>query len=163
LFEEHLTFRLRRSYDSLVGRHRFEPFERGGLRLFENIGDGSGEDFVVAAPSDPLLSTTLTTAGLLQIGRLDTGYYDHVCVDGRQIEDRRECPLVLLDHEAALPFERIVVIRQIDKSFLSFMLKNDAKAMPAALAEKSRSGVRLVRWRAVATCAVPVSERQAVQ
>jgi hypothetical protein len=34
---------------------------------------------------------------------------------------------VLIDHEAALQFERIVVIRRIDQSFLSFMISNGAK------------------------------------
>jgi hypothetical protein len=125
-FEQRLPFRLPQSYASLVGRYRFDPFERGGLRLFGNLGDGSREDLVFAAPKDPFLWKPLVAAGLLQIGRLDTGSYDPVCLDGRQ-KNRREYPLVLLDHEAALQFERIVVIRRIDQSFLSFMLNNGAR------------------------------------
>jgi hypothetical protein len=126
-FEARLPFPLPKSYGSLVGRYRFDPFERGGLRLFGNLGDGSREDLVFAAPNDPFLWKPLTAAGLLQIGRLDTGSYDPVCLDGRQMKNRREYPLVLLDHEAALQFERIVVVRRIDDSFLSFMYSNRAK------------------------------------
>jgi hypothetical protein len=126
-FEARLPFPLPKSYGSLVRRYRFDPFELGGLRLFGNLGDGSREDLVFAAANDPFLWKPLTTAGLLQIGRLDTGSYDPVCLDGRQMKNRREYPLVLLDHEAALQFERIVVVRRIDDSFLSFMYSNRAK------------------------------------
>src|SRR5262249_22206276 len=126
-FEARLPFRLPTSYGSLVSRYRFDPFERGGLRLFGNLGDGSREDLIWAAPDDSFLWKALVTAGLLQIGRLDTGSYDPVCLDGRQMKSRREYPLVLLDHEAALQFERIVVTRRIDQSFLSFMFNNGAK------------------------------------
>jgi hypothetical protein len=126
-FETRLPFPLPKSYASLVGRYRFAPFERGGLRLFGNLGDGSREDLVFAATNDPFLWKPLATAGLLQIGRLDTGSYDPVCLDGRQMKHRREYPLVLLDHEAALQFGRIVVRRQIDDSFLSFMDSNSDK------------------------------------
>jgi hypothetical protein len=128
-FEARLPCRLPKSYASLVGRYRFDPFERGGLRLFGNLGDGSREDLVFAAPNDPFLWKPLGTAGLLQIGRLDTGSYDPVCLDGRQTKNRRqrEYPLVLLDHEAALQFERIVIVRRIAPSFLSFMFSNGAR------------------------------------
>ena len=126
-FEKDLTFRLPKSYASLVRRYRFDPFERGGLRLFGNLGDGSREDLVSAAPSDPFLWKPLAAAGLLQIGRPDTGSYDPVCLDSRRMKSGSEYPLVQLDHEAALQFERIVVIRRIDQSFLSFMFNNGAR------------------------------------
>jgi len=126
-FEARLPFRLPKSYASLVSRYRFDPFEWAGLRFFGNLGDGSREDLVVAAPNDPFLWKPLVAASVLQIGRLDTGSYDPVCLDGRQTKNGRECPLVLLDHEAALQFERIMVVRRIDQSFLSFMFNNGAK------------------------------------
>jgi hypothetical protein len=54
-FEARLPFRLPKSYGSLVGRYRFDPFERGCLRLFGNLGDGSREDLIFAAPNDQFL------------------------------------------------------------------------------------------------------------
>jgi len=95
--------------------------------LFGNLGDGSREDLVFAAQSDPFLWTPLFAAGLLQIGRLDTGSYDPVCLDSRRMKSESEYPLVLLDHEAALQSERIIVSRRIDQSFLSFMFNNGAR------------------------------------
>ena len=82
----------------------------------------------MATLSDPYLSKAALSAGLLQIGRPETGGYDPVCLDGREMKDRGECPLVLLDHEALLQFQRVVVVKEIDESFLSFMLHNGAAA-----------------------------------
>jgi len=43
------------------------------------------------------------------------------------MKSESEYPLVLLDHEAALQSERIIVSRRIDQSFLSFMFNNGAR------------------------------------
>ena len=125
-FEASLPRRFPASYTSFLSRYRFPAFDRGGIRLFGNLGDGSEEDLVVAALKDPHLSKAMLSAGVLQIGRPETGHYDPVCLDSREIKNRREYPLVLLDHEALLRFQRVVVIKEIDESFLSFMLHNGA-------------------------------------
>jgi len=127
-FEASLPRRFPASYSSLFSRYRFPAFDRGGIRLFGNLGDESEEDLSEAAKMDPNLSKPALSAGLLQIGRPETGAYDPVCLDSRQMKNRREYPLVLLDHESLLQFERVVVVQKIDESFLSFMLHNGAAA-----------------------------------
>lgn len=126
--EERLPRRFPASFASLVYRYRFAPFDRGGIRFFGNMGDGSEEELVVAMHKDPGLSTPTLSLGLLQVGRPDTGQYDPVCLDGRGMKNRKEYPLVILDHEALLQFERVVVIKECADSFLRFMLHNGAAA-----------------------------------
>lgn len=127
-FEACLPRRFPASYTSFLSRYRFPAFDRGGIRLFGSLGDGSEEDLGVATLRDPHLSKAALSAGLLQIGRPETGGYDPVCLDSREMKNQREYPLVLLDHEALLQFQRVVVVREIDGSFLSFMLHNGAAA-----------------------------------
>jgi hypothetical protein len=126
-FEAGLPRRFPASFSSLYSRYRFPAFERGGLYLFGNLGDGSDDELAVASRVDPGL-TAARDAGVLQIGRPDTGQYDLVCLDSRGRKNRQEYPLVLLDHEVLLQFNRISVMQIIDQSFLSFMVRNAAAA-----------------------------------
>ena len=127
-FEASLPRRFPATYSSFLSRYRFPAFDRGGIRLFGSLGDGSEEELGVATLKDPHLSKAALSAGLLQIGRPETGGYDPVCFDSRDMKNRGEYPLVLLDHEALLQFQRVVVVKEIDESFLSFMLHNGAAA-----------------------------------
>src|SRR5262245_55479407 len=93
-FEEGLPRRLPASYAALVYRYRFPTFDRGGISFFGNMGDGDDSDLRIASMKDPHLSRPALQAGLLQIGRPDTGTYDAVCLDSRGMKNRGEYPLV---------------------------------------------------------------------
>jgi hypothetical protein len=48
-------------------------------------------------------------------------------VGRRGVKNRQEYPLVILDHEALLQYQRVEIIKECDDSFLSFMLHNGAE------------------------------------
>jgi hypothetical protein len=122
-FEADLPRLFPASFSSLYSRYRFPAFECGGVYLFGNLGDDSNDDLTVASRVDSGLAAA-REAGVLQIGRPDTGEYDLVCLDSRGRKNRKEYPLVLLDHEALFQF----VLKIMDESFLSFMARNATAA-----------------------------------
>lgn len=99
--ELRLGFALPRTLRAFVTRYAYDAFDRGGVTLFANRGDGGDDDLVVAALRDPHLSAWLTHHRLVQIGRPDTGAYDPVCVE-LPARANREARIVRLDHEAIL-------------------------------------------------------------
>lgn len=122
--ESKLPRRFPASYASLLSRYRFGAFERGGIAFFGNTGERCEDDLEVAIFADRHLSEPLLRGGLLQVGRPSTGAYDPVCFDSRERKNRAEYALVVLEHEAVLQSQRLVVVRRVDDSFLSFMLHN---------------------------------------
>ena len=67
----------------------------------------------MATLRDAYLSKAALSTGLLQIGHPETGAFDPVCLDSRQMKNRREYPLLLLDHEALLQFQPVLVVQMI--------------------------------------------------
>jgi hypothetical protein len=85
-----------------------------------STGDLGGEDELAARIfADRALSMVLLRSGYLQVGMsVDGAFYDPVCFDTRSRRGGGECPLVRVDHEAALTQDRISVVREVAPSFL---------------------------------------------
>jgi len=122
-FKAKLPSRLPRSYESFVTRYLFPAFDVGPVTLFANTGGGVPEqwELVNAVFWDQHLSAPLLAAGLLQFGRPSTGSYDPVCFDLKARTNAEECPVVQVDHEAALVRERVKVVSQLAPSFLALI------------------------------------------
>ncbi|GAO01228.1 SMI1/KNR4 family protein [Anaeromyxobacter sp. PSR-1] len=124
-FEAKLPGRLPRSYGSFVTRYLFPAFDVGPVTLFANTGGGVGErwELVQAAFWDEHLSTPLLAAGFVQFGRPSGGSYDPVCFDLNKTTNAGECPVVQLDHEAALMGGKVQVVADIAPSFMALLAR----------------------------------------
>ncbi|BDG05997.1 hypothetical protein [Anaeromyxobacter oryzae] len=111
------------SFRSLVTRYAFAAFDLGPAHLFANEGEPTGEDELARRIfADRTLATVLLQAGYVQIGMsVDGAFYDPVCLDMNERGRGGEYPLVRMDHEVALQFDRIRVVRRIARSFLQFI------------------------------------------
>jgi len=116
-FEATLPSRLPPSFRSLFRRYRFAPFRVSGIEIFGNRGGDHRDDLAIASLSDPVLLSVTRQHGLIQVGRPDTGAYDPVCFDMRRRSKDGEAPLVCVDHEGILMYERIEVLRECARSF----------------------------------------------
>lgn len=120
-FEAKLPGALPRSYRSLVTRYLFPAFQVGAVMLFANTGVGVHDELVDAAFRDRFLAAPLLAAGLVQFGRRDAANYDPICFDLTRRANSGECPVVHLDHEAALMHQRVEVIAELASSFLDLV------------------------------------------
>lgn len=116
-FEAKLPGHLPRSYRSLVTRYLFPAFQVGAVMLFANTGAGVHEELVDAAFRDRALATPLLASGFVQFGRRDAANYDPICFDLNRRSNSGECPIVHLDHEAALMQQRVEVVAELAPSF----------------------------------------------
>jgi hypothetical protein len=122
-FEAKLPGRLPRSYRSFASRYLFPAFEVGPVTLFANTGGAVPEqwELVQAAFLDEALSAPLLAAGFVQFGRPSTGSYDPVCFDLNKRTNAGECPVIQVDHEAALQGLGIRVVAELAPSFLALV------------------------------------------
>lgn len=120
-FEARLPGRLPRSYKSLISRFLFPAFDVGPVRLFANTGAGVQDELVAAVFRDPGIHAPLLAAGFVQFGRPSTGRYDPVCFDLNRRTNGGECPVVQLDHEAALMLGQVRVVAELAPDFLSLV------------------------------------------
>jgi hypothetical protein len=122
-FEAKLPRRLPRSYRSFATRYLFPAFDVGPVTLFANTGGGVGEqwELVQAAFWDKHLSGPLLASGFVQFGRPSGGSYDPVCFDLNNRTNAGECPVVQLDHEAALVGWKVQVVAELAPSFLALV------------------------------------------
>jgi hypothetical protein len=120
--EARLPGRFPPSFRSLVARYAFPALELGRFRLFASSGEPElDEELGVRLFRDPALAQVALGAGYLQVGVPVRSGYDPVCF---QLGGRRgggECPLVQLDHEAALQHAEARVARQVAASFLELV------------------------------------------
>lgn len=120
-FEARLPGRLPRSYKSLISRYLFPAFEVGPVLLFANTGAGVQDELAVAMFRDPGIHAPLLAAGFVQFGRRSSGSYDPVCFDLNRMTNEGECPVVQVDHEAALMLGQAKVLSEVANSFLSLV------------------------------------------
>lgn len=92
-------------FGELVANHAFLAFDVGEVRMYSNI---RGEtDSLEELLDDKILTTALTAAGFLPFGRPVTGSYDRVCFDVRKRSRLDDAPIVVMNHEAILSFNKI--------------------------------------------------------
>jgi|SRR5579862_76573 len=114
--EARLPKRLPQSFESLLLRHCFPPFDAGGITFFGWESDSS-ELFHVLPPNEGTLSELLLPAGYIQIGRPDTGDFDAVCFDLNAAKQNRESRIVRADHEEILCNSRVRIVGELWPSF----------------------------------------------
>ena len=108
------------SFRSLVRRYLFPTFQLGDVRLLANTGLGAASELADAVFSDRVLSRVLLDHGFVQFGRF-RDRYDPVCFELWNRRGGGECPVVVLDHEAALIGGRAVVTYRLADSFLALI------------------------------------------
>jgi hypothetical protein len=118
--EAKLPKRLPQSFQSLLSRYSFRPFDASGISFF-GWGPGSAELSEVASPKKGSLSELLLPAGYFQIGRPDTGSFDAICFDMNDRNQNREHGIVLADHEEILCNLRVEIRSQVWPSFRKFL------------------------------------------
>jgi hypothetical protein len=122
-FEDRLPGTLPPSFKSLVTRYLFPVLDLGPVRLFANTGVHVHFELVDAAFRDAGIHEPAMRAGFVQFGQPDEVNYDPVCFDLNRKANDGECPIIQLDHEAALTKGRVRVIRELAPSFLALLGK----------------------------------------
>lgn len=120
--EEKLGRILPPSYRSLVTRYAFPAFEAGPVQLSGNTPEGVYFEFRERLFADPKFVEILLPAGYVPFGNPCFYNYDPLCFDTvRERGSGRECPIVRVDHEEVLCFDRIEVVKQVGPSFERFV------------------------------------------
>ncbi len=117
------------SFHSLLTRYQFAPFEIGGIEFFANTGSDDIDEMSVAIFRDPIISQTTQAQGFVQFARPADGSYDPICFDTSAQAHNREYPIVQIDHEQILSFDRVGTPGVKAASFYQFVLgviKNSA-------------------------------------
>jgi len=114
--EAGLPKKLPQSFESLLLRYSFPPFDAGGITFFSWQSDSS-ELFHVLPPNEGTLSELLLPKGYIQIGRPDTGDFDAVCFDLNLAKQNREYRIVRTDHEEILCNFRVRIVAELWPSF----------------------------------------------
>jgi len=130
--ESKLGCRFPVSFRSLVRRYRFLRFGLGPIELYANTGSDEEDELRLVVMRDPILSRITREGGYVHFARASTGSYDPVCFDTRAAGSVREYPVVRLDHEAMLCYERLRVIEEIAPSFLQIALEHSNTEQPHA-------------------------------
>lgn len=120
--ERKLPKRLPASFRSLVTRYAFPPFQVGELSLYGNMGTNDVEEMSIAIFQDSIIAEGTLRAGYIQFARPASGSYDPICFDARRAVNKREFPIVRLDHEELLCHDRIHVSEKLAESFYRFAL-----------------------------------------
>ena len=113
--EQRLPSSLPPSFHSLVTRYSFLPFKIESLELFGNI-PGEAQNWLDCLFADKALSSVLLTNGYIQFARPDTGSYDPICFDTKRSDE--EYPIVWIEHEGILCYDRIIIRTEIAPSFV---------------------------------------------
>ena len=116
-FESRLGQRLPPSFSSLMRRYAFTPFEWGRVCFFGNSGTNDDNDFAIAATRDPAIWKATIKAGFIQFARPPGVNYDLICFDTTIRRKNREFPIVRIDHETILIYERVIVVEDLWLSF----------------------------------------------
>ena len=115
--EARMPRRMARSFESFLRRYSFPAFDICGVTLFGwNSEWQSTEYFTATSTAKKHLSFLLLPAGLMQIGRPDTGNFDAVCLDLNSGDEQR---VIRVDHEEILCNWRVKVVDEVWPSFLT--------------------------------------------
>jgi hypothetical protein len=120
-FESRLGGRLPPSFGSLMRRYAFTPFEWGPVRFFGNSGTDDEDDLAIAAVRDPAIWHATSKAGFIQFARSPGVNYDLICFDMTIRRKNRESPIVRIDHEAILIYDRVIVVEDLWPSFAELL------------------------------------------
>ncbi|MCE5229930.1 SMI1/KNR4 family protein [bacterium] len=112
-------------YYLFATRFQFPEFEVGGIMFFATAPNQDENEIHVRDKilRDPGLYPTCLSNGYLQFGNPFACNYDPVCFDTKFRKSREDCPIVQLDHEEILIYERIKIIKVIAPSMRAFMEK----------------------------------------
>jgi len=109
------------SFMSLITRYTFDEFTADKISFFANHGSADSEELINAIPNDKFIFKTTITNGFLQFALPSTGSYDPLCFDIRKRKNNKEYPVVRLDHEEILQFERIKIVEPLYSSLIEMM------------------------------------------
>lgn len=116
--EQRLPGVLPSSFRSLVTRYSFPVFEAAPLEIFGNTGEDNSDDWRHRLFADKVLSSVLLANGYIQFARPDTGSYDPICFDTKRKRSNGEYPVVWIDHEGILCYDKIIVRTETTPSFV---------------------------------------------
>lgn len=111
------------SFMSLIGRYIFDQFTAEKITFYSNHGDNTDVDLSTAIFKDKIIFKTTTANGFLHFARPANGSYDPLCFDIRGGNKNKEYPIVRLDHESILQFDRIKIVETLYPSIAEFMAK----------------------------------------
>ncbi len=118
--EGKLLFRFPPLYRELITRYRFAEFEVGPIMFLANTGTPDYYELADVIFRDKHLYPTLLEKGLIQFGKQAGGGYDPICFDLTRAVGT-DAPIVQLDHEGVLIYERIRVLDEIAPTFKCFV------------------------------------------
>lgn len=108
-------------YEALVLSYRWPEVDLGGFaRLLGNPPGPSLKGLVGEITRDPVLTDVLFARGLVPFGRA-SDRYDPVCFDTARRRPDGDCPVLRVEHEAALCDGRIVEQWEMADSFRLFV------------------------------------------
>ncbi|MGA8872725.1 MAG: SMI1/KNR4 family protein [Candidatus Acidiferrales bacterium] len=113
--ESELPIPLPPTLRSLVARYLFPSFEAGPLTLY-SVGcerNLYSTEFRVAMTGDAIMWPFLLERGFLPFANPAGGSYDPVCFDFRDSSRKREPPVVRIDHEEILCYDRLKVLETV--------------------------------------------------
>lgn len=123
-----------RLFAELIERHTFVAFDVGRVRVYSNAyGE---EDSLEELLADTILTEALMRAGFLPFARPATGSYDRVCFDVRGRHGAFDAPIVLLDHEAILSFDRIPKPEHLADGLLELLENGAVRSERAGCTER---------------------------
>lgn len=105
-FYEGIPLRYPRPFEALCLSHRWEQATIGEIELADNPPGTDLRSLAVSVRYDRLLWNFLLSKGYLILGRLSGGRYDPVAFDLNRT-NREMAPIVRVDHEEILSFERL--------------------------------------------------------
>jgi len=114
--EAGLPKRLPKSFESLLSRYSFPPFDSCGISFF-GWDSASGNLFDVASAPKGSLSELLLPSGYIQIGRPEGGDFDAACFDVNAERQNREYRIVQANHEEILCNSRVKIRGELWPSF----------------------------------------------
>jgi hypothetical protein len=120
--EKKLSKRFPASFRSLLTRYQFAPFRIGSIEFFANTGLNDEDEMAVAIFRDKFIAQTTQAHGFIQFARCSIDSYDPICFDTRKRAHNDEYPIVSINHEQILSFDRIGKPTTKAASFYQFVL-----------------------------------------
>lgn len=131
--QSRLSARLPRLFELLLASYRWSKADLGRLCLLPNPSGAIFEGFAAELFADCGLTEVLLPQGFIPFGRATTGAaYDPICFDTRRQRHGGDCPVVRLDHEAALIGQRVRPVAELTPTFreLVTLIIAEASARP---------------------------------
>lgn len=112
-----LAARLPRLYESCLLSYRWAELDSGFYTLLGNPPGPDLERLLGNMKRDQALWNALVPSGYLQFGKGPDMDYDPVCFDLNRRRHSGDCPIVKIDHEGILSFNKISIVEELAKSF----------------------------------------------